>query len=55
NGYKLLLGRFQLDTSGNFFTRRTINHWNNIPREVVDSPALDTFKILLDRVLRHLV
>ncbi|GAB0179369.1 hypothetical protein GRJ2_000402200 [Grus japonensis] len=55
NGCKLLLGRFQLDTRGQFFTMRTISHWNNLAREVVDSPTLDTFKIQLDRVLGHLV
>ncbi|KAK4816157.1 hypothetical protein QYF61_011539 [Mycteria americana] len=52
---KLLLGRFQLDTRGKFFTMRTISHWNNLPREVVNSPTLDIFKIQLDRVLGHLV
>ena len=55
NGYKLLLGTFQLDTKENFFTVRTISHWNNLPREVVDSPTLDTFKIQLDRGLGQLV
>ncbi|KFQ11610.1 hypothetical protein N330_14017, partial [Leptosomus discolor] len=55
NGYKLLLRRFQLDTKEKFLTKRTISHWNNLPREVVDSPTLDTFKIQLDRVLGHLV
>ncbi|KAK4823664.1 hypothetical protein QYF61_005016 [Mycteria americana] len=55
NGYKLLLGRFQLDTRGKFFTVRTISHWNNLPREVVDSPTLEAFRIRLDRVLGHLV
>ena len=34
---------------------RTISHWNNLPREVVDSPTSDIFKIQLDRVLGHLV
>jgi len=53
NGYKLLLGRFQLDTRGNFFTMRTIKLWNNLPREVVDCSELDTFKIQLDRLLGH--
>ncbi|GAB0185824.1 hypothetical protein GRJ2_001047700 [Grus japonensis] len=55
SGCKLLLGRFQLDSRGKFFTMRTISHWNNLPREVVDSPTLDTFKIWLDGVLGHLV
>ena len=55
NGYKFLLGRLLLDTRGEFFTIRTISHWNNLPREVVDSPTLDTFKIQLDRVLGHLI
>jgi len=55
NGYKLLLGRFQLDTRRKFFTMRTISHWNNLPRKVVDSPVLDTSRIWLDRVLGHLV
>lgn len=32
----------------------TISHWNNIPRETVDSSALDISKICLDRVLGHL-
>ena len=55
NGHKLLLGRFRSDTKGKFFTLRTINHWNNLPREVVDSATLDNFKSRLDRVLGHLV
>jgi len=50
NGCKLLLGTFQLDTRGKFFTMRTNSHWNNLPREMVDSPTLDIFKIHLDRV-----
>lgn len=28
-----------------FFTVGTISRWNNLPREVVDSPALGTFKV----------
>ncbi|KFV50588.1 hypothetical protein N341_12438, partial [Tyto alba] len=55
DGQELLLGRFKLDTRVKFFTMRTISHWNNFPREVVDSPTLDTLKIQLDRVLGHLV
>ena len=51
----MLLGRFQLDMRGKFFTVRTVNDWNNLPREVVDSATLDTFKSHLDRVLGHLI
>ncbi|KAK4829408.1 hypothetical protein QYF61_003889 [Mycteria americana] len=52
NGYKLLLGRFRLVTRGKFLTMRTISHWNNHPRDVVDSPTMDTFKVQLDRVMQ---
>ena len=55
SGYKLLVETFQVDTRGKFFTKRTITHWNNLPKEVMDSPTLDTFRIRLDRVLGHLV
>lgn len=51
NGYKLLLRRFQLITRQKVFTMRTTSHWNILPREVVDSPALDVFRIWLDRML----
>lgn len=36
-------------THGNFFTVRAV-HWNNLPREVVVSPMLDT-SMMLGRVL----
>lgn len=54
NGYKLLLGRLLLHTRGEFYTRRSIS-WNNLPKEVVDSPNLDAFKIQLDSLLKCLV
>lgn len=53
NGYKLHQERFPLDTQNNFFTR-TINHWN-LPRDVVEAPSLEVFKIQLDRVLHNLI
>jgi len=55
NGYKSPLERFQLETRGKFFTMETSSPWNNLPREVVDSPTLDTFKIQLDTVPGHFV
>lgn len=33
----------------------SISHWDNLPREVVESPTLDTFKMCLNRVLGQLV
>ena len=39
NTFKLHQGKFHLNVR-NFFTVRTINHWNNLPRDVVESPSL---------------
>lgn len=39
----------------NFCKMRTISHWNTLPREEVDSSALDAFKTRLDSVLGHLL
>lgn len=49
-GYKLLLGRFPLDSRGKLCTR-TISHWNNLPRAVVEPPALDMVKIPLGQLV----
>lgn len=44
DGYKLLLGRFWLDTEGKFISQGEQSAiWNDLLREVVDSPTVDTF------------
>jgi len=55
NGHKLKHRKFQLNMKKNFFTLRVTEHWSRMPREVVGSPSLETFKTHLDKVLCSLL
>ena len=34
---------------------KVVRHWNRLPREVVDDPSLETFKVRLDEALSNLI
>ncbi|KFZ68894.1 hypothetical protein N338_08177, partial [Podiceps cristatus] len=55
NGFKLKDGRFRLGIRKKFFTMRVVRHWHRSPREVVDAPSLEVFKVRLDGALSNLV
>ena len=38
-----------------FFTIRMVKHWHRLPREVVDAPSLEIFKVRLDGALSNLM
>jgi len=52
NGHKL---KFHLNMRKNFFPLRVTEHWNRLPRELVESPSLEIFKTRLDKILYSLL
>jgi len=55
NGHKLRHRKFRLNMTKNFFTLRVTEPWNRLAREAVESPTLEIFKTLLDKVLCSLL
>jgi len=54
NEHKLKQRKFHLNTRKNFLTLMVMEHWNRLPKEVVESP-LEIFKTHLDEVLCSLL
>jgi len=55
NGFKLKKGIFRLDIRKKYFMTRMVKHRHRLPREVVDAPSLEKFKVRLDRALSNLI
>ncbi|KFQ79487.1 hypothetical protein N337_02399, partial [Phoenicopterus ruber ruber] len=55
NIFKLKEGRYRLDIRKKFFTMKVVKHWHRLPREVVEAPSLETFKVRLDGALGNLI
>lgn len=55
NGHKLKYRKIHLNIRKNFFTLRMIKHWNQLSREVMESPSLEITKTRLDIALSNLL
>ena len=54
-GLKLHQGRFSSDIRKHFFSERVVRRRHRLPREVVESPSMEIFKIHLDTYLCDLL
>jgi len=55
NGHKLKHRKFRLNMRKKFLPLRVTEHWNRLPREVMESPSLEILKTRLDAVLCSLL
>ena len=55
NGHKLKHWKFSTNVPKNFFIVRVLEHWNRLPRDVVDYPSLKILKTCLDSYLCSLL
>jgi len=55
NRHKLKQRKFHLNMRKNYFTLRVTELWHRLPREVVESPSLETLKTRRDEVLCSLL
>jgi len=55
NSLKLEHRKFRVNMQKNFFTVGMAEHWNRLPRQVVESPSMEIFKTCLDAYLCHLL
>jgi len=55
NGHKMKHRKFHLNMRKNFLTLRVMEHWNRLPKEVVESSSLEILKTCLDKVLCSLL
>jgi len=55
NRHKLKQRKFCLNMRRNFFTLRVMEPWSRLPRGAVESPSLEIFKTLLDKLLSNLL
>ena len=55
NGHKQKHRRLWLNMRGHFFTVRVTEHWDRLPREVVESSSLEILKLRLDAILRSVL
>ena len=47
NDHKLKHKKFHLNIQKHFFTARVVQHWSRLPKEAVEFPSLEIFRIPL--------